>query len=255
MERKTNFYQKSGERIDIFYQSDLQILQRPSGFCFGTDSVLLAQLASLKKRDRICDFGTGTGIIPLLLSRRQQNVRIVALELNSMMAEMAQRTLFLNGLQDRISILEADVLTASQLLGKQTFDLVISNPPYRALGHGKISPNADKALARHAPQNALEGWIENASLLLKEKGRLAVILQPQRLVDLLALCRQYYVEPKRLIMIQPSPQQSPNLFFLEGIKGAAKGLIVEKPLIVYTSQGEYSPEILSLYQNSGRQNV
>lgn len=245
-------YLREDERLDQYYQSSSFIIQKPSGFRFNTDSVLLAQLARLKKDERVCDFGSGTGIIPIILANRRLDCRIIGLEIQKDIAEMAQRSLFLNNLQSRVSILHWDVLQAPSLLGYQTCSLVIANPPYRTIGQGRGSSSKGNLIARHAPQGALSAWIESAALCLKNKGRLAMILQADRLAELIQLSQAHSLQPKRMILIHPSLKEKPNLVFLESVKGANPGLAIEPPLAIYDAKGEYTQEVKNIYQGRGR---
>ena len=245
-------YQRSGERLDKLEDSNRVVLQKPKSFCFGMDAVLLSQLTKLKATDFICEFGTGSGVIPLVLSGRRNDVKIIALEIQREMAEMAQRSVFLNGMQNQISIIEADFCQASALFGTAIFDLVITNPPYRSLNRGLINPVHEKAVARHEMQAELEKWVKEVARILKPKGRLTMVYRPQRLAELISVLKANQLEPKRMILIQSKSNRAPYLVFLESVKDANPELIVERPLIIYQKTGEYTDELWNLYRGGGR---
>jgi len=248
----SELYQQSGERLDTLENGKRFVFQKPQHFCFGMDAVLLAQLTKVKAGDLVCDFGTGSGIIPLILSGRRDDLKIIALEIQKDMADMAQRSVFMNGMQNQISVLEADFCTASSLFGSGVFSLIVTNPPYRPLKRGLINPVHEKAVARHELQGDLEKWVQEAARLLKPMGRLAMVYRPQRLVELITVLKANQLEPKRMILIQPKSNRAPNLVFLESVKGANPEIIVERPLIIYHQTGEYTDELWSIYQGGGR---
>lgn|SRR5450756_1064161 len=242
-----------GERLDQLNRTGLRIIQHPGRFCFGMDAVLLSSLASLKAGESVCDFGTGTGVIPLLLSSRFADLHITGLEIQSSMAEMANRSVILNALQDRITILQADFRTAADLAGKRKFDLVISNPPYKALKDGLINPSSAQAIARHEVFGGLDELLQSAAAVLKPLGRLALIYRPQRLVALLGGMAAVGIEPKRLRLIQPMINRKPNLVFVEGVLGGKSELMVEPSLVIYGEDGAYTKELLERYDSGGQE--
>lgn len=252
MSELSEYYQHNGERLDQLDPSNLLVLQNPKYFCFGMDAVLLAQLTNLKAGDFICEFGTGSGVIPLILSGRRNDVKIIALEIQKEMADMALRSVFLNEMQHRISVLEADFCKSSNLLGSGVFQLVVCNPPYRSLNRGLINPVQQKAMSRHEVTGNLEEWVREAARILSPKGRLAMVYRPQRLAELIVVLKENHLEPKRMIFIQPKKNRAPNLVFVESVKGANPELIVERPLIVYQQSGEYTEELINLYHGGGR---
>ncbi len=248
----SEYYQQTGERLDKLENSSLVVLQKPEYFCFGMDAVLLAQLTNLKAGDFICEFGTGSGVIPLILTNRRSDVKVIALEIQKEMSDMALRSVFLNGVQHRISVLEADFCRTSTLLGTGVFQLVVCNPPYRSLNRGLINPVQQKAMSRHEISGSLEEWVREAARILKPKGRLAIVYRPQRLAELIMVLKENRLEPKRMIFIQSKKNRAPNLVFIESVKGANPELIVERPLIIYQQSGEYTEELINLYQGGGR---
>ena len=239
-----------GERLDQLNRTGLRIIQHPGRFCFGMDAVLLASLATVKPGESVCDFGTGSGVIPLLLCSRMADLRITGLEIQSDMAEMANRSVYCNSLQDRITILQADFCAAAAVTGKRKFDLVISNPPYKALKDGLLNPARAQAIARHEIYGGMDDLLQSAAAVFKPLGRLALIYRPQRLVALLSGMAAVGIEPKRLRLIQSQLDKKPNLVFVEGVLQGKPELIVEPTLMIYGEDGTYTKEILQCYAMS-----
>ncbi|MGE5654070.1 MAG: tRNA1(Val) (adenine(37)-N6)-methyltransferase [Bacillota bacterium] len=238
---------KPGERIDDLMRSGLKIIQSDASFAFSMDAVLLAHFASLKRGDRVCDLGTGTGVIPLLLSARRDLGELVGVEIQEGVAEMAGRSIALNGLNELIRIVHLDLKLAPERLGANQFDLVVSNPPYAPRGGGIVNPDQPKAIARHEIHCTLSDILAVTKRLLKPQGRLAMVHRPARLAEIIVGMREVGIEPKRLRLVYPKLDQRPNMLLIEGLKGGRPEMIVEPPLVVYQQSGEYTPELLEVY--------
>lgn len=238
---------KEGERIDDLQRNGLKILQDPKRFCFGMDAVLLSGFAKVRKDERVLDLGTGTGILPLLLSAKTEGREFVGLEVQAESADMAERSVKMNGLTDRIHIVQGNVRNAEELFGPSSFDVVVSNPPYMIDHHGIQNPNDAKLIARHEVLAGLEDFIQQTARVLRPKGRCYFVHRPFRLADLIVLMRQYGLEPKRMRLVYPFVDREPNMVLLEGVRNGNPRLTVEKPLIVYKAVGEYTDEIHDLY--------
>ncbi|NMA01902.1 MAG: tRNA1(Val) (adenine(37)-N6)-methyltransferase [Clostridia bacterium] len=236
---------KHDESLDDLILSGLKIIQKKSGFRFAIDAVLLAHFTSLENKDKVIDLGTGTGIIPLLLTTRCEDLDITAVEIQGDMVEMAKRSLELNNL-DNIRIIQGDFRELESLYNDK-FNLVISNPPYLPLNQGKISPREDIALSRHELKCNLREVISTASRLLKMGGRFSLVHRSERLAEIITEFTRKNIEPKRLRLVYPQLEKPSNLVLLEGIKGAKPGLKIEKPLAVYDGQGNYTQEVLKFY--------
>lgn len=240
---------KDGERLDDLIRNDLKIIQNPKFFCFSIDAVLLAHFCTVKKGDKILDLGTGSGVIPLLLSLRREINSIIGIEIQEALVEMARRSVLYNGLDQLITILNMDIRNLD-LSEEKPFDLITSNPPYRTVNEGKVSPIDEIALAKHEVACDLDDIIRVASLHLKKGGRLAMVHRPYRLVDIINTYRKYGIEPKRLRMVHPFRDKEANLVLIEGVQGGKPFLEVEAPLVVYQQPGEYSQEVLEFYYGS-----
>lgn len=239
---------RENERIDNLELKNLKIIQNKNGFCFGMDSVLLSDFAKeIKKGSKIADLGTGTGILPILLCAKTQNTKIVGIEIQKEMAEMANRSVLLNDLQARIEIICEDIKNLKEKYEKGSFDAIVTNPPYKKQGTGKINENDNKLISRHEITANLEDFILVASYLLKDQGSFYMVHRPERLADILVTLRNYKLEPKILRMVYPNQEKEPNLVLIKAVKNAKPFLKVEKPLFVYKKDGEYTEEILKIY--------
>ena len=238
---------KPGERLDELQRNEYFIIQNPEKFCFGMDAVLLSGFAKVKKGERAIDLGTGTGIIPILLEAKTQGEHFTGLEIQPESADMARRSVTLNGLDERISIVEGDIKTASQQFGAATFEVVTSNPPYMTAQHGLINDGEAKTIARHEVLCSLEDVVRESARLLKPGGRLYMVHRPFRLAEIISLMVQYKIEPKRMRLVHPYADKEPNMVLIEGLRGGKPRMTVEKPLVVYKEPGKYTEEIYDIY--------
>ncbi|WP_035172185.1 tRNA1(Val) (adenine(37)-N6)-methyltransferase [Caldanaerobius polysaccharolyticus] len=234
---------------DIGY--GLKIIQKRKGVKFGIDAVLLSHFVTVKKHDSIADLGTGCGIIPLLLYGIHRGyITVTGIEIQPSYADMAQRSVKLNRLEDHIRIIKGDLKEASRILGSQNFDVVITNPPYRKASDGKISPDDERAIARHEILCTLDDIIKAANTLLKYRGKFAMVHLPERLPEIMCAVKKYSLEPKRMRLVYPYSQSPPSLMLLECIKGGNPQLNILPPLVVYREDGSYTDEILDIYGKS-----
>ncbi len=242
-----NIELKPGERIDELQRNGYQIIQNENGFCFGMDAVLLSGFARVKKGEQALDLGTGTGIIPILLEAKTEGEHFTGLEIQETSADMARRSVRLNDLDQKVSIVKGDIKEATDLFGKASFDVVTSNPPYMTGQHGLVNPDMPKAIARHEILCTLEDVISQASALLKENGRFYMVHRPFRLAEIMVMMNRYRLEPKRMKLVYPFADKEPNMVLIEGLKGGRPRITVEKPLIVYQKPGVYTDEIYDIY--------
>ena len=238
---------KPGERLDDLQRNGYQIIQDPEKFCFGMDAVLLSGFASAPDGGRVLDLGTGTGIVPILMAAKTGASELVGLEIQEESAEMANRSVLLNDLQDRVKILQGDIKEADQLFEAASFDVVTSNPPYMINSHGLQNPDAPKAIARHEIMCDLEDVIKAAARCLKPGGKFYMVHRPFRLTEIMVLMHQYKLEPKRMKLVYPFVDKEPSMVLIEGARGGKPRITVEKPLIIYESRGKYTQEIYDIY--------
>lgn len=239
---------KEGERLDDLGRKGYRIIQNPTAFCFGIDAVLLTGFIRLERGDSVLDMGTGTGIIPILLEAKTEAGHLTGLELQPESADMARRSVALNGLEKKISIVTGDIKKASELFGKGGFDVVTANPPYMINAHGLTGANDRKTIARHEVLCTFEDVAREASLVLKPGGAFFLVHRPFRLVELFGTMTKYHLEPKRMKLVHPYADKEPNMVLIEAKKGGKPRLTVESPLIVYKESGIYTDEIYDIYK-------
>lgn len=238
---------RENERIDDLQRNGYKIIQNPSKFCFGMDAVLLSGFAQVKKDERALDLGTGTGIIPLLLSAKTEGIHFTGLEIQEESADMARRSVALNGLEEKIEIVTGDIKDASARFGASSFDVITTNPPYMIDDHGLKNDNEAKTIARHEILCDLEDVLRESSRILKTHGRFYMVHRPFRLAEILGKMSEYRLEPKRMRLVYPYIDKEPNMVLIEGLKDGRARMTVEKPLIVYREPGVYMPEIHDIY--------
>ena len=239
---------KENERIDDLEFKGLKIIQNEKGFCFGMDSVLLSDFAkNIKNNSTVLDLGTGTGIIPILLCGKTNLRKVVGIEIQQDVANMAKRSSQLNNLQDRFEVVNTNIIDLKNIYEKQSFDVIVTNPPYKKENTGITNENEAKLISRHEITANLEDFISISKDLLKDKGEFYMVHRPERLVDILSLMRKYKIEPKILKFVSPNKNKEPNLILIKGIKNANSFLRVEKNLYVYNEDGKYTDEILKIY--------
>lgn len=235
------------ERIDDLQRGGLRVIQRAGAFRFGTDAVLLADFAAPRRHDRVCDLGTGTGIIPLLLYARENTISADAVEIQPDMADMAARSMALNGLNEKIRVLPGDLRSIRTLLPHARYDLVTCNPPYGKAGGTLLNPDASKRLARHEESCAIEDVACAAAWLLQNGGRLCCVFPAARMIELSDAMRKYRMAPKRIRMVHSRVEKAAHLCLMEGMLDARPGLIIEPPLVIYDENNAYTPELRRIY--------
>lgn len=240
---------KNNERLDELHRNGYQIIQDPKRFCFGIDAVLLSGFAEVKRGERVLDLGTGTGIIPILLEAKTEGEHFTGLEIQPESAEMAARSVVLNGLEEKISIVEGDIKDASKLFGASSFDVITTNPPYMIGNHGFTNGADAKTIARHEVCCDLDDILRESAKLLKPSGKFFMVHRPFRLAEIFSKMVEYRIEPKRMRLVYPYVDREPNMVLIEGIRGAKSRITIEKPLIVYEREGVYTEEINTIYYN------
>ena len=239
---------KENERIDDLEFKDLKIIQNKDGFCFGIDSILLTDFAkNIKQNLNIIDLGTGTGIIPILLYGKTKNNKFVGVEIQEEVADMANRSIKLNVLENEIRILNMNILDLTKKYKRGSFDVVTTNPPYKKLNTGIVNENNKKLISRHEITASLEDFIKISSYVLKDLGEFYMVNRPDRLVDIFELMRKYKIEPKKIKFVYPNENKKTNLILIKGVKNGKQFLEFENNLYVYNEDGDYTDEILKIY--------
>lgn len=235
------------ESLDDLILGGLKIIQARRGYRFSLDSVLLAHFPDLEAVVQAVDLGTGNGVIPLILGARSPQLKVAGIELQPAMADRARRSMKLNRVEERITIIEADIREIENHLSGGCAELVLSNPPFWKRGQGKVSRNPEQAVARHELCLELgEVWSKGA-YLLKPGGHMAVIQPVNRLVESLAHVEKQGLGICRLRMVHAFREREAGLVLLEAVKQKRPVLKVLPPLIIYADGGGYSQEILTWY--------
>ncbi|WP_432821837.1 tRNA1(Val) (adenine(37)-N6)-methyltransferase [Trichloromonas sp.] len=234
------------ETLDDLRSGGLKIIQKKDGYRFSLDPVLLCGFARVGVGESVADLGTGSGVIPLLLARRTEAARITGVEIQPELADRARRSLVLNGLQERVTIVEGDLRELRGCLEPQSFEVVLSNPPYRRGGSGRTAPVAERAAARHELAGGLDDFLAAAAYLLKQGGRFYIIYLAERLAELLAAMARQRVEPKRLRCVHSRQGEEARMVLVEGRRNGRPGMRVETPLYVYDGE-DYTAEIMAIY--------
>ena len=243
------------EKIEDLQFKNLKIIQNKEWFCFGIDSILLSDFAKeIRENAKVVDLGTGTGIIPILLSKKTKLKEIIGVEIQKEVYDIAKKNIKLNELENIFKILNIDILNLINLIEKNTIDAIVTNPPYKKIGTGLKNENEKKLISRHETTATLEDFIRISNDLLKDKGEFYMVHRPDRLVDILSIMRKYKIEPKRLKIVYSNKNSEPNLILVKGIKNARPFLKVEKNLYIYDDNGNYTDEIFKIY-NTERINL
>lgn len=238
---------RTDELIDDLQLKGLKLLQKKDNFKFGIDAVILADFTKAKKRDTVIDLCSGTGAIPFLIWGRYETKKIIGIEIQEDMVEMANRSSKINNLSNTISFINRDLKDIDFLKQLDKVDVVTVNPPYKINLAGIKNPSDKLAISRHEIMCNLEDVIVAGKSVLKDNGRIFMVHRPERLADIITLMRKYNIEPKRIRMVHPNTKKPPNIVLIEGQNFGGKFLKWEAPLYVYKDTLEYSDEINEIY--------
>lgn len=232
---------------DILGYKDRKIYQDTDCFSFSLDSVMLANFATIRKRDeRIVDLGCGNGIIPLILSLRSKK-HILGIEVQSRLSEMAKKSISYNKLDDQIEIINMDMKDFVSPDTDSSFDLVTCNPPYfKVCENSYFNLNLEKVIARHEVKITLSDVFVVAKRILKNNGNFAIVHRPERLMEILLEFRKSKIEPKRIQFVYENIDKGAILVLVEGQKNGRVGLKIENPIILYNADGRKTLEYESL---------
>lgn len=239
---------KENERIDDLEYKGLKIIQNTEGFCFGIDSILLSDFAKeIKDNSKVLDLGTGTGILSILLSEKTKLNKIYGIEIQEDIAQMANRSILLNNLQDKVEIINSNIKDINNIFEKGTFDAIVTNPPYKKINSGKQNESEYKLISRHEITADLSDFIKCSFDMLKDRGNLYMVHRPERLVDIICELRRNKMEPKIIQFVYSSTNKEPKLVLIKATKNANEFLKIEKPLFIYNEDGTYTQDILKIY--------
>lgn len=243
-----NIQLKENEVLETLKQNGFKIIQDKKRFCFGIDAILLANFAEIRNDDNVYDLGTGNGIIPLLLAKSFRLNSITGLEIQAECAQMAERSVKINSLENKIKIVNGDIKNVSKLFPKAKADAVVSNPPYMINQHGKQNPGDSKAIARHEVLCSLDDVVSAAEYLLKPQGRFYMIHRPFRLAEIIVTLSKHNLETKKIRLVHPFADKEPNMVLIETRKFANSRVTIEKPLVVYDTPGTYTAEVQKILE-------
>lgn len=239
---------KENERIDDLEFNNLKIIQNKDGFCFGIDAVLLSDFAkNIKKDANVLDLGTGTGIISILLCAKTKLKKIVGVEIQKDVYDMAVRSSKLNNLENKFEVINENILNLKNIFDNNSFDVIVTNPPYKKANTGLINDTQKKLISRHEIYANLDNFITISSKLLKDKGEFYMIHRPERMVEIFTIMRRYKIEPKEVRMIFSNEKKTPKMFLVKGVKNGKEYLKFRENLYIYNEDGSYTEEILKIY--------
>jgi len=233
--------------VDTVFEGRLRVKQMRQGYRFSIDAVLLANFVGPLTTETVLDLGTGCGIIPLILAFRYREIVAHGVELQPELADIAARNALDNGLSDRVLIHALDMKQVSPFLTSGPVDLVVCNPPFHPVYTGRISPDSQRAVARHEIGITLFELVETAGRMLRDGGRFAAVYPVGRMDDMLLEMRREGLEPKILRLVHPKENGPAKLFLVEGIQGGREALEVPPPLVIYQESGDYTEEVAAMF--------
>lgn len=239
---------KEGERIDQLFSTDVKIIQNREVFSYSIDSVLLSRFPEIPSRGLIVDLCSGNGAVGLFASTRTK-APIIEVEIQERLADMAERSIHLNHLEDQVQMIHDDLKNLLNHVPRTGVDLILCNPPYfKVLETSKKNVSEYYLLARHEITTNLEEICDIARHALKSNGRLAMVHRPDRFLDIIDTMRQYNLAPKRIQFVYPKMGKDANMLLIEAIKdGSTDGLKILPPLFVHKENGEYTDDIFEIY--------
>jgi tRNA1Val (adenine37-N6)-methyltransferase len=236
---------------ETLFTGRLKVRQKRKGYRFSIDAPILAHHVSLQGFGVGVELGIGCGIVSLILADRFPAARIYGMEIQRELAQLAKENVRLNDMEDRVTIFEGDIKDFRSYLRPGMADVVFSNPPYRKVGSGRLSPDPERAWAKHEIKVSLSDILLAAERLLKDTGRVVLIYPAERVSDMIAQMRTSRLEAKGLRFVHPKEGGDAELVLAEGIKHGKPGLKVYPPLMVTTKDGVYSEEMKDILKGIG----
>lgn len=244
---------KENERIDDLEFKKLKVIQNKEGFCFGIDAVLLSDFAkNIKNNAKVLDLGTGTGIISILLCGKTNLSKIIGVEVQEEVADMAKRNVRLNNLENKFEIINENITNLEKIYERNSFDVIVTNPPYKKENTGIVNEEKKKLISRHEILAKLEDYIKISNKLLKDKGEFYMVHRPERLVDIITYMRQYKIEPKEIRFVCSHKNEPPKLVLIKGVKNGKPFLKFKENLYIYENNGNYTEEIYKIYNKENK---
>lgn len=236
---------EESETLDTI--KNIKLLQSKTGYRFSVDALLLENFISKERIVSGVELGTGSGIISILLAKRVSDIKITAVEIQKSLAKRAKKNSEINGLDDRIKILNMDIKMLRQVFPPNGFDIVYTNPPFRKTMSGRLSKDIERATARHEMKINLPELIDTASYLLRDTGSLYIIYHPFRLVELISMLLEKHLEPKRMRFVHSGIGEDAKMVLVEAVKNSGTWLKIDPPLYIYEESGEYTGEMKRIY--------
>ncbi len=251
---------RKNERIDDLGINDLKIIQNKEYFCFGTDSVLLANFAKSENSNNvILDLCSGSGVIPIILSAKKKYKKIFGVELQSEMYDLFDRNIKINNLEDSIISINENVKDIkdirkkiTSIMEKDKIDIITCNPPYKEIGTGLTTNHDVKTIAKCEVMCNLEDIFITSSKLLGKGGKLYLVHKPERLSDLIYFGRKYNLEAKEIRFVYPKINKKPSIVLISYRKDGGNETKVLEPLIEYNDDMSYTDEIYRIYGINGK---
>jgi tRNA1Val (adenine37-N6)-methyltransferase len=222
--------------------------QPPHGYRFALEAFLLADFVPTTASDPLIDLGTGCGVVALFLARRFPHFYCVGLELQRSLALFARQNVVGNSLEHRINIVQGDIRQVAALFPAGKFGTVVCNPPYRAVGNGRLNPHSEKAIARHELTVTLPQLTRAARHLLRRRGLLVMVHHPSRLPELFAQLEAAHLRPRRMRLVHATEHAPASIVLVEALRDGRDALTVLPPLWVYEASGDYTAEMQAIFQ-------
>lgn len=238
----------SNYSLDTLFNKKIKLKQSKTGYRYSVDPLIVSHFANPIPGSKIIDFGTGCGIIPVVLAYRFSELKITGVEIQKNLAELAKENIINNNLQEIVTIIESDIKAFKSSFIPHSVDMVITNPPYTKRNAGRINPDPEKAIARHEIKITLDELIKAAGELLNEAGEFVIIYPLIRLDELLFVMKKNGINPKRLRLVHPGKNSLAKLALVSGIKNGGKALTTERPLYIYDRCQSYTEEMKKMFE-------
>ncbi len=239
---------REGETVDELLGRRVKIFQQEKGYRFSVDALLLAHFVRVKKGDLIVDLGTGSGVIAIIVAQRKECGKVVAVDIQEDLVDLARRNVMLNALQEKVNICHGDIRIIESLFNPGSFDVAIFNPPYRKVSSGKLNPDARKSVARHEIKGTVHDFLKASAYVLRKSGRAYIIYPATRMVELLSSMRKVGIEPKRMQIVHSHNVSRGEFVLVEGVRNGREELEVLPPLAVHSKDGQYTDAMNSVFR-------